>query len=76
MVTLCLPMRALQIYPDIRPSGMRGGPVETWNLAELGTRGAYRKSTSRKLSAFRSCAPQIYPTTFGTLRTRNVGNQR
>jgi hypothetical protein len=62
MVTLCLPMRALQIYPDIRPSGMRGGLVETWSLGELGTRGAYRKSADRKLSPFRSCAPQIYPT--------------
>ena len=36
---------------EIRPSGMRGGLAETWAMAELGTRCAFRKGACRKLSA-------------------------
>src|SRR5262249_15659227 len=37
------------------PSGIAGGPAETWTRVELGTHLAYRKSECWKLSAY-SCA--------------------
>ena len=36
---------------EIPPSGIAGGPVETWTMAELGPHLAYRKSECWKLSA-------------------------
>src|SRR2546428_9932996 len=40
---------------EIPPSGIAGGPVETWTMVELGTHLAYRKSECWKLSTY-SCA--------------------
>ena len=36
---------------EIRPSGIVGRLGETWNMAEIGSRCTYRKSTCRSLSA-------------------------
>src|SRR5262249_58036183 len=36
---------------EIPPSGIAGGPAETWTMGERGTHLAYRKSACWKLSA-------------------------
>ena len=46
---------------EIRLSGMRGGPVETWAMAELGTRGTIERVPVGH-SRLRLRAPYFYPT--------------
>src|SRR5262249_50943827 len=44
------------------PSGIVGGPAETWTTVELGTHLAYRKSECWKLSTYRCVRRRSIPT--------------
>src|SRR5262245_4518022 len=46
------------------PSGIAGGPAETWTMVELGTHLAYRKSECWKLSAYSYARRRSIPTVF------------
>src|SRR5574341_2509950 len=47
------------------PSGIAGGPAETWTMVELGTQLAYRKSECWKLSTYSRARRRSIPTELG-----------
>src|SRR4030095_5515184 len=49
------------------PSGIAGGPAETWTMVALGPHLAYRKSECWQLSAYSCARRRSIPTAKGTL---------
>src|SRR5215467_6251026 len=57
------------------PSGIAGGPAETWTMVELGTHLAYRKSESWKLSTYSRARRRSIPTGGRELRMDVPGSK-